>query len=463
MQVVPITNKAYALFHEGCLALSQVEANGIRIDTDYLAKAKVECKGKIAKLKASLLADPVYAKWRRRFGAKTNLGSREQLGEVVFGIMEYPCLEKTKTGRPSTDDEAMRAVKLPFVQNYLESERWKKALNTYLKGIEREVCDGYLHPVFNLHIPVSFRGSSDSPNFQNQPIRNPAFAKLIRSAFVPRAANRQIVEFDFKGIEVSIAACYNHDPVLIAYVSDPTKDMHGDMGRQCYIVAQKQMTKLIRYCAKNGFVFPEFYGNWYKAVAKDLWTKISEMKLVTADGTPLREHLRKHGIKGLGKCDPEQDAMPGTFEYHIKEVEDDFWHRRFKVYDQWKKEWNQAYVEKGYFDMLTGFRCSTIMDRKQVVNYPVQGSAFHCLLWSLIRVQKLLRKYRLKSLVVGQIHDSMIMDVLVREMKDVMEIVKQVTTIDLAQHWSWICVPLRIEAEASPAGQSWYLKKEVAF
>ncbi len=459
----PIDLQGYKLFHEGMQALSQVEANGIRIDTDYLAQAKEECKGKIAELKASLLTDDVFKKWRRRYGPKTNMGSREQLGEVVFGVMDYPCKVHTPSGRPSTDDEAMRAVKLPFVQNYLEAERWKKALNTYLKGIEREVCDGYLHPFFNLHTTATYRSSSDSPNFQNIPIRRPEIAKLIRSAFIPRGPNRQIVENDFKGIEVGVSACYNKDPVLIKYVSDPTKDMHGDMGQQCYIVPAKMMTKLIRYCAKNRFVFPEFYGNWYKPVANDLWTAISEMNLATADGKPLKQHLREHGIKRLGKCDPEIDAVPGTFEYHIKEVEDDFWHRRFKVYDQWKKDWNEAYIERGYFDTLTGFRCSAMMDRKQCVNFPIQGSAFHCLLWSLIRVQKLLRKYRLKSLIIGQIHDSMIMDVLVREMKDVMDIVRQVTTVDLAKHWSWICVPLRIEVEAAPPGKSWYEKAEVKF
>ena len=461
MILQPVTHEGYNLFHDGMQALSEMEANGIRIDTEYLGRAKEECKAKIAELKVSLLADDVYTKWRRRFGQDTNLGSREQLGEVIFDILKYSCKVHTPSGRPSMDDEVLQTIKLLFVKNYMEAERWKKALNTYLRGIEREVCNGYLHPFFNLHITMTYRSSSDSPNFQNIPIRRPEIAKLIRMAFIPRGSNRQIVEFDFKGIEVSVAACYNHDLVLIEYVSDPIKDMHGDMGRQCYIVTRKQMTKLIRYATKNGFVFPEFYGNWYKAVAKDLWTKITELKLETADGVPLKEHLRKQGIRGLGKCDPEEDVVPDTFEYHIKEVEDDFWHRRFKIYDQWKRDWNNAYLEKGYFDTLTGFRCSAMMDRKQCVNFPIQGSAFHCLLWSLIRVQKLLHKYNMKSFIIGQIHDSMIMDVLQRELKDVMDIVRQVTMIDLTKHWKWIIVPMRVECEAAPPGRSWYEKKEI--
>jgi len=458
----PITHEGYRLFHEGSIALAKVEANGIKIDEDYLARAKDQCKNEINRLKSQMLDDIVFDKWKRRFGLKANMGSREQLGEVIFGVMKVPYKwDRTASGRYSTDDEVLRGLKIPFVDTFLGIERWKKAQSTYLRGIERETINGFLHPMFNLHLVSTYRGSCDSPNFQNIPIRRPEFAKLIRSAFIPRGPNRFLLEADFKGIEVVVAACYNHDPTLTAYVSDPAKDMHGDMARQCYILTKAELTKQSRYSAKNGFVFPEFYGNWYKAVARDLWRKIMELKLVTTGGMPLKEHLRKHGIRGLGKCDPECDPVEGTFEYHIKEVEDDFWHRRFKVYDQWKKDWNEAYLEKGYFDTLTGFRCSAMMDRKQCVNYPIQGSAFHCLLWSLIRIQKLFHRYNMRSLIVGQIHDSMLMDVLNRERKDVLEIIKHVTTVDLAKHWKWICVPMRVEVEASPLGGSWFEKKEI--
>lgn len=468
MIFTPITHDGYRLFHEGAIALSEVEANGVRVDLKYLDRAKGECKEKIAQCRTALLEDDVYRKWKKRFGAKTNLGSREQLGTVVFDVLGTPCKERTKPtdrypeGRPVTDDAALRNLSIPFVKMYLEAERWKKALNTYLRNIERETCDGYMHPFFNLHTTDTFRSSSDHPNFQNFPVRRPEIAKLIRSAFIPRPG-RQLVEFDFKGVEVSVAACYNKDPQLIKYVTDPTTDMHGDMGQQCYIVSKDQMTKLIRYAAKNRFTFPEFYCNWYKAVAKDLWLAITELNLCTSDGKPLKEHLKKKGIHGRGTCDVESndEPRPGTFEAHIKAVEDDFWHNRFKVYDQWKKDWNDAYLERGYFDTFTGFRCQTMMNRKQVVNYPIQGSAFHCLLWSLIRVQKLLRKYKLKSLIVGQIHDSMLMDVLIRELKDVIDIVRQVTMEDLAKHWRWIIVPMRIECETAPPGKSWYEKKEL--
>lgn len=457
----PVTSTGYNLFHEGAIALSQIEANGIRIDMDYIDRAMVECQTKVKELKTSLVNDQVYKTWRKHFGPETNLGSRSQLATILFDVMKVPCFSRTNTGRASTDVDVLQGLGIPFVQNYLDIERWKKAGNTYLKGIRREVCNEYLHPFFNLHTTGTYRSSSDSPNFQNIPVRRPEIAKLIRTAFIPRNPNRRLVEFDFKGIEVSTSACYNHDPNLIRYVSDPKTDMHRDMASQCYLLKRKLITKMIRYAAKSCFTFPEFYGNWYKAVAKDLWKAIDELNLETGDGISLKKHLRRQGIKGLGDCDPEMDPLPETFEHHIKEVEKDFWNRRFRVYQQWKEDWNDAYVEKGYFDTLTGFRCSAIMDRKQCVNYPIQGSAFHCLLWCLIRIQKLLRKYRMKSLIVGQIHDSLLMDVIKQEVEDVFDIVRQVTMVDLSKHWKWICVPMVIEAEMSPPGKSWYEKKEV--
>lgn len=461
MNLTPITHEGYELLHKGSIALSQVEANGICIDTSYLTRARVKCKRTIKTLHQDLIEDEVYEKWRRRFTTQTNLGSREQLGEVLFNVMKLPCTVLTKTGRPSCTDDVLGQINLPFVTRYLEIERWKKALSTYVGGIERETVGRFLHPIYNLHIAVTYRSSSDSPNFQNIPIHRPELAKLVRSAFIPRASNRHLVEFDFKGIEVAVAACYNKDPVLIKYVRDSTTDMHRDMACQCYQVTKNTCTKDIRSCTKNRFTFPEFYGSWYKAVAYNLWKGIDELKLQTKEGIPLKKHLRKGGIIGLGKCDPKLDPLPNTFEYHIQQVERDFWDRRFSVYKQWKYDWNDLYIENGYFDTLTGFRCSSLMDRKQCVNYPIQGSAFHCLLWCLIRIQALLKKYGLKSLIVGQIHDSILLDILKREMKTVFEIVQQVTTIDLLKYWDWIIVPMKIEAEVSPAGHSWYEKKEV--
>lgn len=451
---------ACKLFNDGAAALAEVESNGIRIDTKYLAKTIESTKLQIRELESELREDDFYQKWRREYGAKTNIDSREQLGRILFDVMKYPCVERTATGRSKADKGAFANIDLPFIRNYERLAKLKKLNSTYLNGVSREVQNGYLHAFYNLHTTVTYRGSSDTPNFQNIPIRDPEIGGLIRSAFIARK-NHQLVEVDYAGIEVRIAACYNKDPTLIKYITDPTKDMHRDMAAQIYSVKPGQVSKGMRYCAKNMYVFPEFYGDWWQSCCQQLWGAVDSMKLELADGSSLRNHLTNIGFRELGGCEPKERPTPGTFEHHIKEVEEDFWGRRFKVYSEWKKKWYTKYLTKGYFDLLTGFRCEGVFNRKEVINYAVQGAAFHCLLWSLVQLNKRLKKNKMRSKVVGQIHDSILGDVHKDEVQDYLQMVHHIMTIELPELWKWINVPLEVEAEVSPLGGTWFDKKKV--
>jgi len=461
MKILPCENSAYKLLHNGSVALAQVEANGMRVDTDYLETAIKKTNRRINRIAVELQQDKIYKTWRKHFGSKTNMGSREQLGVILFDEMGHKCLTRNKNDKPKSDEEALSSTGLPFVKKYLKMEQLKKAQSTYLKGILRHVTDGFVHPNFPLHLVQSYRGSSDAPNFQNIPIRDPAISKLIRRAFIPRP-DHQIVEVDYGGVEICCATCYHKDPRMIRYINNPKLDLHRDMAGQCYVLEKNEITKDARYCGKNQFVFPQFYGDWYLNCAQGLWKIIDTMNLTNPEtGHDLYSHLETQGIYELGDCDPNEKPKKGTFEKHIQEVEYDFWNNRFKVYGQWKKDWWQAYQDSGYFDTLTGFRVAGVLDRKQAINYPVQGSAFHWLLWSLIKIQRLLRKYKMRSLIVGQIHDSIVSDVHKDETEDYLEIAKQVMTIDVKKHWPWINVPLTIEAEVAPVGGTWYDKKKV--
>ncbi len=457
----PITNQAYKLLHEGCVALSQVEANGIRIDTDYLKRVIEETNTQINEVTSSLNHYKIYKTWQKRYGSRANLGSREQLGVVLFDMMKYPCLIYTKTGKPQADEAALKSTGLEFVDKYLRLEKLKKARSTYLRNILRETTDGFLHPFFPLNITQSYRGSSDHPNFQNIPIKDPEIAKLIRRAFIAREGY-QIVEIDFKGAEICCGTCYHHDPQMIKYIENPKLDMHRDMAAEIYMLKRSQVTYWMRDAGKNRFVFPEFYGDWYKSRAVSLWKAIDELNLVVEDtGYDLYSHLETMGISELGACDPEKEPKEGTFEKHLQDIEYGFWNKRFKIYAQWKKDWYNEYLRKGYFKMLTGFIVDCYLNRKQVINYPVQGTAFHWLLWSLIRIQKLMNKYKMKSKIVGQIHDSIVGDIHRKEQKDYLEIVKQVIYEDIRKHWDWIIVPLRFEVGVCPVGGNWFEKEEM--
>jgi DNA polymerase I-like protein with 3'-5' exonuclease and polymerase domains len=99
-----------------------------------------------------------------------------------------------------------------------------------------------------------------------------------------------------------------------------------------------------------------------------------------------------------------------------------------------------------------------ILKKNDVTNYPIQSAAFHCLLWSLVRIVKYIRKYKMGAKVVGQIHDSILADVPVDEVDDYVEICRRIMTVDLSKHWKWIIVPMEVEVECTPVGGSWHEK-----
>jgi DNA polymerase I len=462
MRIEANRKQGYQLLHHGSIELAHIESNGIRIDVPRLKKTQLKLQKKVAELRESLELDDVWALWRRRFGQKAKLSSRDQLGKILFEELKYDVAVWTDTGKPATDEEALQKVDHPFVKSYLRMMKYEKARGTFLAGIEREVVGDRLHPVFNLHIARTYRSSSDSPNFQNFPVRDKEISKIIRTLFIP-SPDSVLVENDFKGIEVSVSASYHKDKNFISYITTPGKDMHRDMAAQIYMLDPKDVSKDARYGAKNKFVFPQFYGDYYITCAKALWDWIEKGKLITPGGAGLFDHLAERGIHSRGACDPEQKPVPGTFEDHLKAVEDDFWNNRFMDYGKWRKKWYQDYLDRGYFDLLTGFRIHGSFSRNSVTNYPIQGSAFHCLLWSLIKVNRKLRKYNFKSKAVGQIHDSLIGDVKIKELSSYLEIVEETITVDLLKEFKWIKVPLEIEYEIAPSTGTWFDKKEVKF
>lgn len=469
---------AYELLHEGAKALAWVESNGIRVDIDYLDRTIDKADSDIAELSAQLQSTKLFRRWQKRYGDKTTLGSREQLADVLFKVLKlpYPASDRTGTGRYRTNDEVLAKVDHPFVKDYRRLLDLQKDRSTYLEGIRREVVDGLFHPSFNLHVASTFRSSSGSDredsrggrdlNFQNLPIRDPVRGAMVRQAFIPRPG-RRIVEIDFSGVEVKVSACYNKDPVLIKYIRDPSTDMHRDTACQLFGLTQEQVDKrTTRDWSKNKFVFPQFYGSVYFQCAPSLWEGvISNTTPIPGLGITVRQHLASQGITELGECNARGKPKPGTFERRCKDVEDSFWKERFTVYAQWKQDFYRQFLKTGGFKTLTGFwigaigsKGDSVLKKNDVTNHPVQGSAFHCLLWSLTQLVKWIRKYRLKSKVLGQIHDSILLDCPENELQDVLHTAKRIMTVDLPKAWKWIIVPMETESDVTPVDGSWHSK-----
>lgn len=441
----PINKEAYKLLHEGTLCLADIEANGIRINLNHCKKASEDLERKIRILEKRIEILPEMKTWRKIYGAKTNTNSTVQLERILFDELNLLSTKETVKGKRSTDDESLSKLNIPLTRSILNLRLWKKVKTTYLEALTREEVNGFIHPFFGIIGTRTYRGQSDHPNFQNIPIRNKELGKLIRQAIIPRPGQR-LVERDYKGIEVSVAQSYNQDQILLYDILNG--DMHRDASMKCFMLSKEEMTKDIRYLGKNKWVFPQFYGDWYGSCAKAQWEEVDNPSYNLFNGISLRKHLRSKGIYSID-----------DFEDHLRQVEDWFWNKKYKRYTEWKKERLTEYWKKGYLDTLTGFQCRGLMDSKQVINYPIQGSAFHCLLWSLIQLNKFLKKYKMKSKIIGQIHDCALTDEHPSESKDISEKSNEIMTIDLKKQYPWITAPMIIETEQTEIDGNWWEKK----
>lgn len=445
--------KAYTFFHKGTLALAWVEKNGIKIDQDFYNKKIKLLTKKMKKLDQKIMNSKEVAKWDRAEPFKYTSVPKD-LPHLLFDILKINSTQKTAKGNNSVAESALEEMDSLFVQNILKWRKLKKLRDTYLAGYVRETVNGKMYPVFNLNTVTTFRSSSSSPNFQNVPKHDKKALKVTRSGIVPRKG-RQIMEVDYSGMEVSISACYHKDPAMIKYLKDKTKDMHRDQAMNLFIMSEEEVKEMgTRYLAKNNFVFPQFYGSWWKECAENLWNK-SDEKIIA--------HLKKNGIKKLGKLIKRNEKIIGCTDYydHVKKVEYDFWNKKFKIYNKWKKETWEQYQQDGYIKSLTMFTLRKRMQRKDTLNYPIQGSAFHCLLWSLYKIHIYLKKNEYKTKIIGQIHDSILFDIVPSEKEKLKPVIRKIMTEDIRKKFKWIVVPLDIDAEISEVNGNWgEMKKE---
>ena len=159
----PSSPEAFRLMMNGAATFADMERRGMRIDVPYLDRMLDETAEKIKEIEQKLRNDEVYTTWRRRFGARSDMGSRYQLGKVVFEDLGVECKARTKTGRPATGADALEGVDFPFVNRWCALEKLKKVRNTFLLGVRKETVDGFLRPFFDLHTATTYRSSSSKP------------------------------------------------------------------------------------------------------------------------------------------------------------------------------------------------------------------------------------------------------------------------------------------------------------
>jgi DNA polymerase-1 len=459
MKIKATTKDAYQLLHDGALAFQRAEQVGMRIDVEYCKEKEGELTDEINKIEEKIKRSRFYSQWEKSLAGKkkVNIDSNWQLAHFLYDVKGIKPAKLTASGeKGSTDEESLAQLGMSEIDMILRMRKLKKVRDTYLKSFVREQVDGVIHASMNLHLTRTYRPSMDSPNFQNIPIRDEEAMNICRQAVLPHKGH-QLLETDYSGIEVLIACCYTHDEKLIYDATEG--DMHRDMAIELYMLDGLNKSHKgeynLRQGAKNGFVFPQFYGSYYENCAPDLlqWAEKGSLH----DGTPALVHLSDKGLVKLDKSGKVKDAV--KFTEHVQDVENEFWNVRYRTYTKWKKQMWKDYLENGYIKFLTGFEAGGVMNRKQVINTPIQGSAFHCLLWSFIEIDRIQRERKWQSRLLWQIHDSIIMDIEPKELEEASKTIEDITCHQLPKIWDWIIVPLEVETDLCEVDQPWNTKK----
>lgn len=454
----PASKDAMRLLMQGSYALSIMEGNGMPVCPIALEESSKEISEQIRTLEATLRDSDLYLAQRRRYGKNCSIGSREQLAVILYDEMGMEGAKRShKTGRYVMDDATLEDLalrsNLPYLTIYRKLNKLYKLKSTYIDGLRRELVNGRVHGGFNLHNVTTYRGSADTPNLNNLPSRDKIASKYIKGVVRPEEG-WVIVERDFKALEVYISCNYHKDRTLIRYL-ETDYDMHSEVASECLKLPKTyQNFKEVRQMAKGYFTFAALYGDHYSSMAGNLWHGAHKLGL--------GEHLASQGFKALGiQKDPKTNETtethgPEFFVSHIREQESDFWNRRFAEYNQWRKEWYAAYMRKGYFSLLTGFIVHGVRKRNEVINCPIQGTAFHCLLQSIIDIQKEITRRGMRTRLICEIHDSLIAEVPKEELDEYLEISEYCMSEGLSRRWDWINVPLVSEVEVGE--HSWHEK-----
>ena len=393
-----------------CLVLAQMEENGASIDVDYLSTIESEINEKL---------DIVENKIYEQVGERFNINSPKQVGDMLFGKMNLKAKGmKSKTGF-STNAKVLEtlAEEHQVAKDILEQRHLAKLKSTYVEALPELISayDNRIHTSFNQTITTTGRLSSSNPNLQNIPART-ELGNRIRGAFCAEDKNNFIISADYSQIELRLLAHISRDDNLIEAFCDD-EDVHAATASKVFDVPIEQVTKDMRSKAK-AVNFGIVYGQSRYGLASSL------------------------GIS--------------PFEAQ------DFIDRYFETYPDVKKYMDEtikfAYAH-GYVETLWGrkrYLSSGLLStngkiqeaaQRAAINAPIQGTAADVMKLAMVRLQDDFRKNNIKSKIIIQVHDELVIETLDTEVEEVSMLVKKAMELDQP-----FLVPLKIDIYK---GKSW--------
>jgi len=431
--------EAYNFLHSGAIAMCEMSYNGISINEEFYLEAKKDLETERDALIDEINNSKEARKYSRRKNKDFDYNSPKDLQVMLFDVLKLKSIKETKTGH-SVDEEVLSKIDIKLTKDIITVRKLNKMITTYVDGFLKRAADSMLHPTFSLHRARSFRSSSADPNWQNVPKRDPKAKRITRSGIIPRPGN-VLGELDFSGAEISTSCYFHKDPTFIEYQTEGGGDMHRDASAELLKIKGDEVPKQVRQCTKGVWTFSQFYGSYYVSCAKQGWSDYP--LLVDNDSNPIQ--IRDMDIKDwLTKTFKNQKG----FENHLKKFQDKFWNVWFKVYTKWKDKICKEYIRKGYIETPFGFRFKGLMDNKQATNYIIQGTSFHLLLYTIIKFWAECKKRGLRTLIIGQIHDSLILDIPAEEIDEVKEIIAGIIP-KLHEKFTWMDFPMGYDLELS--------------
>ncbi len=354
--------------------LADMEYAGVKVDRETLETLSREMADSLLILEKEIF---------KLAGSEFNIASPKQLGEILFdhlSLVEKP--QKTKTGQYATGEEILSKLALEheIARKILEFREVQKLKSTYVDALPNMIStrDGRVHTSFNQTIASTGRLSSTNPNLQNIPVRTEK-GRMIRQAFVPSDDDHLILSADYSQVELRIMAAFSEDESMIRAFSEG-KDIHAITASKIFHVALPEVTTDMRRTAKTAN-FGIIYG-------------------ISAFGLSQRLNI------------PRKEAA-GIIEAYFKE---------FPAVKKYMDRVIGEAREKEYVETIKGRRryLRDINSRnatmrgfaeRNAINAPIQGSAADLIKVAMIRIHQYMKKEKLRSKMILQVHDELVFDV----------------------------------------------------
>lgn len=388
--------------------LFSMERSGFKVDVATLNEMANEYDKRIA-----VIAEKIdeYA------GEKVNPNSPKQLGKILYDKLGL--ISGKKKGNPSTSADVLEKIadKHPIVPLILKYRQLQKLNSTYIKGFRPLIDEdtGLIHTCFNQTLTTTGRLSSKEPNLQNIPVREQE-GKEIRKLFVSSFENGKIVGADYSQIELRLLAHFSKcQPLIDAFLSG--KDIHRITASQVFGVGEDQVTPEMRRSAK-AVNFGIIYGISDYGLSEQL--KISPKKA--------GEYIAKYF-----------EAYPNVKEYMNSNVE--FARKNGYVSTLLGRKRYIPEINSSNFNLRS-------FGERAAMNMPLQGTAADVIKIAMIKVANRIKKEGLRSRLILQVHDELIVDTAEDEVEEVKNIL-----VEEMQSAVTLSVPLTVETEC---GTRWF-------